>query len=127
MFVMRPSQLCRKPVFLELHRTDYFVGLRPIPRSTRDRHCVASCALRAGTAFAMTRHRHREVAGVAIQMGREICGQRKTKNRGKVSFCRDERTGSGKYTCEMAEWLARALCAIIFYLDASKTFIWTVC
>src|SRR3989338_3079053 len=54
MFVMRPSQLCRKPVFLELHRTDYFVGLRPIPRSTRDRHCVASCALRAGTAFAMT-------------------------------------------------------------------------
>src|SRR3989338_9464754 len=34
---------------------DCFVGLRPTPRSTRDRHCVASCALRAGTAFAMTK------------------------------------------------------------------------
>jgi len=43
-----------------------FVGLRPIPRSTRDRHCVASCALRAGTTFAMTRCRHRE-RSVAIQ------------------------------------------------------------
>ena len=42
---------------------DCFVGLRPIPRSTRDRHCVASCALRAGTAFAMTRCRHREIVG----------------------------------------------------------------
>ena len=34
---------------------DCFVGLRPTTRSTRDRHCVASCALRAGAAFAMTK------------------------------------------------------------------------
>jgi len=33
---------------------DCFVGLRPIPHSTRDRHCVASCALRAGALLAMT-------------------------------------------------------------------------
>ena len=33
---------------------DCFVGLRPIHRSTRDRHCMASCALRAGALLTKT-------------------------------------------------------------------------
>ncbi len=40
---------------------DCFVGLRPIPHCARDRHCVASCSLRAGAALllAMTASRRR--------------------------------------------------------------------